>query len=89
MKAKLIFRDKVTFADGAILEMILWELPEKNLIDPMVLSTVLHYGFPAKHCSIRQRARQGDHRHVGDKEEPYGFKDVETLKSDFSGDVEL
>ena len=31
---------------------------------------------------------KGDHRHVGDREERYAFKDVETLVADFLEDIE-
>jgi len=30
---------------------------------------------------------KGDHRHFGDREEPYGFKDVDTLVNDFLRDI--
>ena len=30
---------------------------------------------------------KGDHRHYGEREEAYAFKDVETLRSDFLADV--
>jgi hypothetical protein len=30
---------------------------------------------------------KGDHRHVGDREEPYRFVSVERLVEDFLGDV--
>jgi hypothetical protein len=30
---------------------------------------------------------KGDHRHLGDKEEPYRFKNVETLIEDFLKDI--
>lgn len=33
-------------------------------------------------------AGKGDHKHVGDREEPYDFVDTDTLISDFYGDVQ-
>ncbi len=30
---------------------------------------------------------KGDHRHIGEKEEPYIFKDAETLVYDFLEDI--
>jgi hypothetical protein len=30
---------------------------------------------------------KGDHRHEGDREEPYAFTDVETLVADFLADI--
>lgn len=48
MKAKLLFHEKVTFADGAIMEAVLWELPEKTLEEPHGFKYRLHYGFPGQ-----------------------------------------
>jgi hypothetical protein len=31
---------------------------------------------------------KGEHRHIGENEEPYNFKDVESLRADFFKDVE-
>jgi hypothetical protein len=89
MKAKLIFRDKVTFPDGAILEMILWKLPEKTTAQPHGFKYRLHYGLPGKTLVRYDNEKgKGDHRHIEDLEEPYDFKDVETLKADFFKDIE-
>ena len=89
MKAKLLFRDKVIFSDGAILEMVLWQLPEKTLDQPHGFKYRLHYGLPGKTLVRYDNEKgKGDHRHIEDIEEPYDFKDVETLQSDFIMDVE-
>jgi hypothetical protein len=89
MKAELIFRDKVTFPDGAILEVVLWELPGTTTHHQRGLKYRLHYGLPGK-TLVRydNEKRKGDHRHIEDREEPYDFKDVETLRADFIKDVE-
>lgn len=41
-------------------------------------------------CVLRydNEAGKGDHKHVGDREEPYDFVDTDTLISDFYGDVQ-
>ncbi len=89
MKAKLIFRDKVVFADGAILEMVLWRLPEKSSERPHALKYRLHYGLSGQ-TLVRydNEAGKGDHRHKEGREESYQFVDVETLQADFIRDVE-
>ena len=89
MKATLIFRDKFVFADGAILEMVLWRLPSKSIERPHALKYRLHYGR-AGETLVRydNEAGKGDHRHINGLEEPYRFVDVETLQADFIRDVE-
>lgn len=88
MKAKLIFRDRVTFPDGAILEMVLWELPEKMPSRLHNFKYRLHYGLPGKTLVRYDNSHKEDHRHYEDREEPYIFTDVDTLKADFLKDVE-
>jgi hypothetical protein len=89
MKTRLIFRDKVTFPDGAILEVVLWELPEKPKNQPHGFKYRLHYGLPGKtFVRYDNEKGKGDHRHFKDREVSYDFKDVETLRADFIRDVE-
>jgi len=89
MKARLIFRDKVVFHDRAILEMVLWELPEKTKEQRHGLKYRLHYGLAGKTLVRYDNEKgKGNHRHLDDREEPYEFSDVQTLKADFFRDVE-
>lgn len=89
MRAKLLFHEKVTFADGAIMEAVLWELPEKTLEKPHGFKYRLHYGFPGQTLVRYDNEKgKGDHKHIRDKEEPYTFTDVDTLREDFMPDVE-
>lgn len=90
MHARLVFQEKVTFIDGAILEMVVWELPEKTAERPHGFKYRLHYGLPGK-TLVRydNETGKGDHRHVGNEESAYVFKNVDTLRSDFFTDVEV
>jgi hypothetical protein len=38
-------------------------------------------------CFTTTERGKGDHRRYGEREEPYDFKDVETLRPDFLADV--
>jgi len=78
------------YADGAIREMILWQLPEKTAEKPYGLKYRLYYGLADGSCLVRydNETGKGDHRHGGEREEPYQFKDVETLVADFLQDIE-
>ena len=46
--------------------------------------------FEDSTCIIRydNETGKGDHRHLRNREEPYLFKDVETLVADFLEDIE-
>ena len=73
MPAKLLYRQKFLYPDGAIREMVLWQLPK-----PTKDTCVVRYD---------NETGKGDHRHEGDREEPYAFTDVETLVADFLVDI--
>jgi hypothetical protein len=90
MKAKLIYREKYIFEDGAVREMVIWQLPGGAAAKPHVLKYRLYYGRPDGTCVVRydNETGKGDHRHRGEKEEPYSFKGVETLVADFLEDID-
>ncbi len=89
MSAKLLFRDKYIYADGAIREMVIWQLEETNAEPRQGLKYRLFYGYPDR-CLVRydNERSKGDHRHYGGREEPYTFVSVEQLIADFKMDIE-
>lgn len=89
MKARLIYREKYIYDDGAIREMVIWQIPRKSAEKPHKLKYRLYYGLAEGTCLVRydNEMGKGDHRHFRDKEEPYQFKDVETLVADFLSDI--
>ena len=89
MRARLIFRQKFIYPDGAIREMVLWQLPKPTKDRPHGLRYRLDYGLADGTCVVRydNETRKGDHRHYSAQEEPYGFTDVETLVADFLADI--
>jgi hypothetical protein len=89
MPAKLLYRQKFLYPDGAIREMVLWQLPRSTKDRPHGLKYRLYYGLPDGTCMVRydNETGKGDHRHEGDREEQYAFTDVETLVADFLADI--
>lgn len=89
MVAKLIHHSKYLYRDGAIREMILWELPTPTRFRRHKLKYRLFYGLKDGTPVIRydNEKGKGDHRHFGDREEPYYFKNVENLMADFLKDI--
>jgi len=88
-KALLIFRDRQTLKDGAIVEMKIWRVPTPvpPALHPFKYS--LFYGYPGRRLVGYDNERgKGDHRHIGAVEAPYRFTTVEALVSDFLTDVE-
>ena len=89
MRAELLFRDKYTFRDGAIREMIIWQLPVTDSERPHGLKYRLYYGYPDK-CLVRydNERGKGDHRHYAKREESYQWVSVQQLITDFRADIE-
>lgn len=88
--ATLIYRAKKIYPDGFIKEMVIWRLPEPDSERPHGLKYRLYYGKSDGTCLIRydNETGKGDHRHYGDNEAPYKFRDVETLIADFQSDID-
>ena len=88
MAAKLLHRSRYVYNDGALREMVLWQVP-RTAHHPSGLKYRLYYGNAEGRCLIRydNERGKGGHRHCGDDEEPYLFRDVETLVADSLEDI--
>ena len=89
MKAKLVYREKYIYDDGAIREMVLWQIPKKSTGKSYAVKYRRYYGLSDGTCIVRydNEIGKGDHRHFKNKEEPYQFKNAETLVADFLADI--
>ncbi|ABS63659.1 conserved hypothetical protein [Parvibaculum lavamentivorans DS-1] len=89
VKAELLYRARTYFRDDAFAEAVLWKLPAplKGSSHSFKYRLAL---VISDECVLRydNEAGKGDHRHIGEREEPYEFVDPETLLADFSADVE-
>ena len=89
MKAKRIFYDKAVLADGAIVEMTIWQLPQATMERQHGLKYSLFYGHDGQRLVGYDNERgKGDHRHIGAVETRYKFVSIEKLVADFLADVE-
>ena len=88
MPAKLVYRDKYVYSDGAIREMLIWRLPEQDTERPHGLKYRLFYGYPGQALVRYDNERgKGDYRHYADRQESYVFVSVEQLVADFRADI--
>jgi hypothetical protein len=89
MSARLLFRERFVYSDGAIREMVLWKVLRASRERPHGLKYRLFYGAKDGSSAVRydNEAGEGEHRHCGDHEEPYIFVSVERLVSDFLADI--
>lgn len=88
MKAHLAFHDKQVLADGSIVEMKIWQLPEPLPGSEHLLKYSLFYGRPGqRRVGYDNERGKGDHRHFRGREEAYAFSTPEQLIEDFLADV--
>ena len=88
MKAVLLARTKDVRADGSIVEVVVWELPEPLPPSTHPFKYRLYYGAEGDSRVRYDNERgKGDHRHIGEKEEDYTFTTIDKLFDDFERDV--
>jgi hypothetical protein len=89
MNAKRIFYDKAVLPDGAVVEMVIWQLPQITPERPHGLKYSLFYGRDGQRIVGYDNERgKGDHKHLRDVETRYRFVSIEQLVTDFLADVE-
>ncbi|MGB0847079.1 MAG: toxin-antitoxin system TumE family protein [Thiolinea sp.] len=87
-KAELIFRRRRELADGAIIEGVVWKLPEPVEASEHLYKYRLFYGYPGQRVIRYDNGRgKGDHKHYFDTESPYTFSTPEQVWSDFVADI--
>jgi hypothetical protein len=88
VKAKKESDSTLLFPDGHILRIRVWHVGEPVPPSEHGFKYSCFYGRPGERLVLYDNERgKGDHRHYGEREELYRFKDVETLIADFMSDV--
>lgn len=88
MKARLIRRSKNVLSDGAILEMVIWQVPRPVAGCSHPYKYRLFYGRGGVRIVGYDNERgKGDHCHRGGRERPYRFTTVEVLIEDFLAEI--
>ena len=87
-KAKNESESSLLFPDGYFLRIRVWEVAEPVPPSEHRFKYSCFYGRPGERVVLYDNERgKGDHRHYGDREEIYEFRDIETLIADFLADV--
>jgi hypothetical protein len=89
MRAELLLRERVIVAEDAFAELRIWRVPSPVRGSDHAFKYALAF-VVRRRCVLRydNEAGKGDHRHVGDIEEPYAFTGPERLLADFWKDVD-
>lgn len=87
MKATEIFRTKETHGSGVV-EIVIWRVPDPVPPSDHPYKYRLVYVVEGKRMVGYDNERgKGDHKHLGDREEPYRFVNPQQLMADFMADV--
>jgi hypothetical protein len=89
MDAQRLLMERHQVATDAFVELRVWRAPTRVRGSAHQYKYALAY-VVAGRCVLRydNEAGKGDHRHMRDDEEPYGFTDPDALLADFWRDVE-
>ncbi len=88
MKAELLFRHRINYDDGGIVEMVIWQVPTPVPPSTHGLKYSLFYGrLGIREVGYDNERGKGDHRHYQGAETKYVFSSVEQLTADFWADV--
>ena len=88
MKAQLLRRQKSILSDGAVLELVIWHVPQPIAGSVHTYNYRLFYGRGGARIVAYDNERgKGDHRHLDGIEKPYIFTSVDNLVRDFLADV--
>jgi len=89
-KGRLVYRSKMIYPDGAVREMVIWQLPNRSHGRPHGIKYRLYYGDAQGRCLVRydNETGKGDHKHIGGREEIYHFSTVEKLVADFQEEID-
>ena len=89
MKGVLLLRRRVVVATDAFAEVVVWQVPEPVPPSTHPFKYRLAY-VVAGQCVLRydNERGKGDHRHIGESEEPYEFSTPRSLVADFGADIE-
>ena len=88
MPALLLIDRKLVWPDGSITQVRVWQLPQSTTERPHGLKYSLFHGRSGQRLvGYDNETGKGDHRHYGDREEPYAFMSLQQLIDDFEADV--
>lgn len=75
---------------GRIIEVVIWHLSDPMPGSKHPYKYRLYYGNADGQCIVRydNERGKGDHRHIGEQEEPYLFGTLRKLVEDFEADIE-
>lgn len=88
LKATLLTKNRIAYADAAFAEVVVWQLPQPLAGSAHAYKYRLAFVVNGV-CVLRydNESGKGDHRHTLDTEDRYRFTSLDKLFADFERDV--
>lgn len=88
MKAVLVARTRIVYAENAFAELVLWKVPQPVAGSAHAFKYRLAYVVDGR-CVVRydNEVGNGDHRHFGKQESAYSFTTPDALIAAFERDI--
>ncbi len=89
VNATAVLEVKREFANGSILEIVVWQIPQPTPERPHRYKYRLNYSLSDGSTLVRydNEAGKGDHKHIRNVEQPYAFSNIKQLLADFNAAV--
>jgi Family of unknown function (DUF6516) len=88
MKAIELLQTRIVYSQNAFAELVLWHVPSPLPGSSHHFKYRLAYVVDSKRVlRYDNESGKGDHRHLGDAEQPYAFSSPEQLIIDFERDI--
>ena len=89
MRARLLLDERRLVTEHAFVELVVWQVPRPLSGCTHAFKYRLAYVVEGR-CVLRydNETGKGDHRHVGEEEQPYAFSTPAQLITDFWRDVD-
>ena len=88
MKGKLIQHVKVREDNGNIVEIKMWQVTPSADKPHGYKYSLVYIVHGHRVIGYDNSEGKGDHKHYGEREISYEFRDLKTLAKDFEGDIE-
>lgn len=89
MKARLLFKQKYVYPDGAVIEMKAWSVPKTAGMREGFKYSLAYIDREGNRALGYDNAEgKGHHRHKGRQQEPFEFQSVEALVKIFLKEVQ-
>ena len=88
MKAELLMRERLILSRRALVEIVIWKVPQPLPASRYPFKYRLAY-IANERCAIRfdNEVGKGDHKHLDEIEVPYVFSNLDSLQADFWTEV--